>query len=82
MEIISNSEKETIELGKKIASKLYKGLIIILTGDLGAGKTKFTEGFLKYRYARIEDMEEGLIGDYLLASCAAHPFLKRKGDIL
>jgi NTE family protein len=23
-------------------------------------------------------MEEGLIGDYLLASCAAHPFLKRK----
>lgn len=48
MEIISNSEKETIELGKKIASKLTKGMVIVLTGDLGSGKTKLTEGILTY----------------------------------
>lgn len=48
MEYISNSEKDTIELGKIIASKLYKGLIIVLTGDLGTGKTKLTEGILTY----------------------------------
>ncbi len=48
MEIISNSEKETIELGKKIASKLTKGMVIVLTGDLGSGKTKLTEGILSY----------------------------------
>ena len=48
MEYISNSESETIELGKKIASQMYKGLIIVLTGDLGCGKTKFTEGVLSY----------------------------------
>ena len=48
MKIISNSEKDTIELGKKIASKLQKGLVIVLTGDLGSGKTKLTEGILKY----------------------------------
>ena len=48
MKYISNSEKDTIELGKIIASKLYKGLIILLTGDLGTGKTKFTEGVLTY----------------------------------
>lgn len=48
MEIISNSEKETIELGEKIASNLKKGDIIILSGDLGSGKTKFTEGILNY----------------------------------
>ena len=48
MEIISNSEKETIELGKKIAKNLKKGDIIILSGDLGSGKTKFTEGILTY----------------------------------
>ena len=48
MEIISNSEKETIELGKKIASKLTKGTVIVLTGDLGSGKTKLTEGILTY----------------------------------
>lgn len=48
MEIISNSEKETIELGKKIAAKLKKGMVIVLTGDLGSGKTKLTEGILTY----------------------------------
>ncbi len=48
MEVISNSEKETIELGKKIASKLKKGIVIVLTGDLGSGKTKLTEGILTY----------------------------------
>ena len=48
MEIISNSEKETIELGKKIASKLIKGMVVVLTGDLGSGKTKLTEGILTY----------------------------------
>lgn len=48
MEITTNSEKETIELGKKIASQLKCGDIIILSGDLGAGKTKLTEGILAY----------------------------------
>ena len=48
MNIISNSENDTIELGKKIASKLRKGLVIVLSGDLGSGKTKLTEGILKY----------------------------------
>ena len=48
MEIISNSENETIELGKKIAQKLKKGDIIVLTGELGSGKTKLTEGILTY----------------------------------
>jgi len=47
-EIILNSEKETIELGKKIASKLKIGDVIVLTGDLGSGKTKLTEGILTY----------------------------------
>lgn len=48
MRIISNSEQDTIELGKKIAEKLEKGTVIVLTGDLGSGKTKLTEGILTY----------------------------------
>ncbi len=48
MKIISHSENDTIELGEKIASKLKKGTIIVLTGDLGSGKTKLTEGILSY----------------------------------
>jgi len=48
MQIVSNSQEDTMELGRKIASSLKQGMIIILTGDLGAGKTKFTEGVLDY----------------------------------
>lgn len=48
MRIVSNSENETIELGKKIGAKLRKGLVMVLTGELGSGKTKLTEGILKY----------------------------------
>lgn len=44
----SNSENETKEFAKKFASKLNKGDVLVLSGDLGSGKTKFTEGFLSY----------------------------------
>lgn len=47
-EIILNSEKETIEFGKRIAENLKMGDVIVLTGDLGSGKTKLTEGILTY----------------------------------
>ena len=45
---ISNNEIETINFAKNIASKLKVGDILVLSGDLGAGKTKFTEGILSY----------------------------------
>ena len=48
MEYISNSENETIEFGKKLASQLHPGDIVVLTGELGSGKTKLTEGLLSY----------------------------------
>ena len=44
----SHSEDETKEFAFNLASKLSTGDIIVLSGDLGSGKTKFTEGFLKY----------------------------------
>lgn len=47
-QFVSNSEKETICFARKLASKLSIGDIIILSGDLGSGKTKFTEGILTY----------------------------------
>lgn len=47
-EIVTYSEKETKEVAKNIASNMDKIGIIILNGELGAGKTKFTEGFLSY----------------------------------
>ena len=44
----SSSYKNTLHFAKELAKLLCCGDTIILTGDLGAGKTKFTEGFLSY----------------------------------
>ena len=48
MEFISNSEKETQEIALEYAKTLVKGDVILLSGDLGAGKTAFTRGFARY----------------------------------
>ena len=47
-ELISNSETETKQIAEKIAKQLKSGDIVVLTGDLGSGKTKFVEGILTY----------------------------------
>ncbi len=44
MQIITLSEKQTIDLGKKIAKQLIGGETMALIGELGAGKTIFTKG--------------------------------------
>ena len=46
--VISNSTLETINIAKNLAKFLKPGDTVVLTGELGAGKTKFTEGFLSY----------------------------------
>ena len=45
--IISQSESETIELGFKLASILPSGVVVLLCGDLGAGKTTLVRGIAK-----------------------------------
>ncbi len=40
----STSVENTIELGKKIGSILNAGDVLLLTGDLGAGKTHIAKG--------------------------------------
>lgn len=47
-EYISQSEEDTIDFAQEFAKKLNNNSIIILSGDLGSGKTKFTEGILKH----------------------------------
>ena len=44
----SHSSNDTMEFAYNLAGKLSIGDVVVLTGELGAGKTKFTEGFLKY----------------------------------
>jgi tRNA threonylcarbamoyladenosine biosynthesis protein TsaE len=44
---ILNSPKETFEYGKKLAAKLNGGDILLLSGELGAGKTSLIKGAAK-----------------------------------
>ena len=46
--LICKNENETREFAKNLASILKKGDVIVLSGELGAGKTKFVEGILEY----------------------------------
>ena len=45
---VSHNEDETKKIAANLASKLEQGDIVVLSGNLGSGKTKFTEGFLSY----------------------------------
>ena len=45
--IITNSAAETRELGKRLAEKLKAGDVILLTGELGAGKSERARGIAK-----------------------------------
>lgn len=47
MKIESFSDKDTFEFGKKLGSIAKPGEIYTLVGDLGVGKTVFTQGFAK-----------------------------------
>lgn len=47
MVIETNSAKETYELGVQIGQKCVPGEVYTLIGDLGVGKTVFTQGLAK-----------------------------------
>ena len=47
MEYLVKSVEETYQVAKQIADKLVGKEIILLNGDLGAGKTTFTKGIAK-----------------------------------
>ena len=47
MIIQSNSAEETFRLGEKIGQEAQAGQVFCLYGDLGVGKTVFTQGLAK-----------------------------------
>lgn len=72
----SNSELDTINLAQKIATKLTKKDILVLTGDLGAGKTKFTQGILEYFGLgnEISSPTFTIVNEYALPLCPLYHF--------
>ena len=55
MEFQSKSYIKTVEYGKKFGKSLKGGEVILLSGELGSGKTSFTKGI-----ARGLDIEESI----------------------
>lgn len=47
MIIETKSAKETFELGERIGREVKPGMVFTLIGDLGVGKTVFTQGLAK-----------------------------------
>ena len=56
-EFITHSSEETIAKGREIAAKLRPPVIVMLSGELGSGKTTFTKGIISgLGAAREEDV--------------------------
>lgn len=47
-QLLSASDAETIQIGRKIAASVLGGDVIALAGSLGAGKTTLTKGIARY----------------------------------
>ncbi len=55
--IITHSAEETIAFGRKLAAELSPPLIVLLRGDLGAGKTTLVKGIAEgFAAARADDV--------------------------
>ena len=46
-EYISSTEEDTYKIAGEVASQLKAGDIVLLNGDLGAGKTQFVKGVVR-----------------------------------
>jgi len=54
-EVITRSAEETIAWGRKLAERLQAPLLVLLTGELGSGKTTLTKGIVAGLHAAQED---------------------------
>ena len=54
-EIITHSSEETTSWGRELAKKLTAPEVVLLTGDLGSGKTTLTKGIVAGLGAAAED---------------------------
>jgi tRNA threonylcarbamoyladenosine biosynthesis protein TsaE len=54
-ELVTHSPEETIERGREIGAQLKPPVLVLLSGDLGAGKTTLAKGIVSGLGAAAED---------------------------
>jgi tRNA threonylcarbamoyladenosine biosynthesis protein TsaE len=54
-EFTTNSAEETIELGRRLAAEVRPPKLVLLRGDLGAGKTTMVKGIAEAFHAASQD---------------------------
>lgn len=83
-EFMTHSPEETIERGREIAAGLKAPVIVLLSGDLGAGKTTLAKGIVSGLGAAEEEEVTSptftLVHRYGRAGCVYHIDLYRVTD--
>lgn len=83
-EIATHSSDETIQVGREVGARLKPPVLILLSGDLGAGKTTLTKGIVSGLGAAEEDQVTSptftLVHKYEHGSLVYHVDLYRVGD--
>ncbi len=84
-DIVSHSSEETIQRGREIGAQLKPPVLILLSGDLGAGKTTLTKGIVSGAGAATEEEVTSptftLVHKYDRGMRVYHVDLYRIGDL-
>jgi len=83
-ELVTHSSDETIQHGREIGAQLRAPVLVLLFGDLGAGKTTLTKGIVSGMGAAEEDEVTSptftLVHKYDRGVCVYHVDLYRVSD--
>ncbi|MEG1913063.1 MAG: tRNA (adenosine(37)-N6)-threonylcarbamoyltransferase complex ATPase subunit type 1 TsaE, partial [Cloacibacillus sp.] len=65
LRVATNCPQETYELGRRLGALAFPGLLVLLNGTLGVGKTKFTQGFgAALGYSRVKSPSFIIMSEY------------------
>ena len=84
-EVVTHSSEQTLELGREIGARLKPPVLILLSGELGAGKTTLTKGIVSGLGAAEEDQVTSptftLVHKYADVATVYHVDLYRIGGL-